>query len=259
MILSLLASAALAGAVYVNGVRADVLPEVVLERCTVRLDGQGNVFIDAPGYKVNITDPGEAAAGPRAVSLGGPALPGGAVATVGAGVGAVAAGAVGVGATAVGMGASALPGGAVAMGAATFPGAAVTTTGARPGAGGGAAASSIPAAEAAPRGKWWLVTEDAASAGQTLEVRVNGYKVRTVRSGEAQVALDLGPWLRTGNNTVEVVPGAEAAGATRGSLGVFVGSGSPAAGVLRLEQPEIRYARRPGVAPAAQSFQLVVR
>ena len=214
MILSLLTSAALASAVYVNGVRADVLPEVVLERCTVRLDGQGNVFIDAPGYKVNITDPGETSAGPRAVSLGGPGLPGGAVATV---VGGVASG--------------------------------VTA----------ASAGALPTAEAAPRGKWWLVTEDAGSAGQSFEVRVNGYKVRTVRSGEAQLALDLGPWLRAGNNSVEVVPGADVAGAAKGSLGVFIGTGSPSLGVLRLETPEVRYARRPGVAPAPATFQLVVR
>ncbi len=251
MILALLASSALAGAVYVNGVRADVLPEVVLERCTVRLDGAGNVFIDAPGYKVNITDPGEAA-GPRAVALGAGALPGGAVAT--AGTGAVAGAAAG-GATAVALGAAALPGGAVAT---SGPGGGTDPNVARP-AGGAAMPAGVPAAGPVPSGKWWLVTEDAGSAGQSLEVRVNGYKVRTVRSGEAQLALDLGPWLRTGSNTVEVVPGTDGAMATKGSLGVFVGSGAPSAGVLRLEQPEVRYARRPGVAAAPQSFQLVVR
>jgi hypothetical protein len=215
----------------------------------VRLDGQGNVFIDAPGYKVSVTDPGDAA-GPRAVALGGPQLPGGAVATAGIGG---AAGAAGGLATAAALGAAALPGGAVAT-----TGTAVAAAAAgRPGA--SSAPAGVPAAEAAPRGKWWLVTEDVGSTGQSLEGRVNGYKVRTVRSGETQMALDLGPWLRMGSNTVEVVPGAEAPSAAKGSLGVFVGSGSPAAGVLRLEQPEIRYARRPGVAPAPQSFQLVVR
>ena len=246
MILALLTSAALASAVYVNGVRADVLPEVVLERCTVRLDGQGNVFIDAPGYKVNITDPGETSAGPRAVSLGGPGLPGGAVATV---VGGVASGVMAASA-------GALPGGAVATGAGLGAGGARVGTG---GAGVGTGAGGTPTAEAAPRGKWWLVTEDAGSAGQSFEVRVNGYKVRTVRSGEPQLALDLGPWLRAGNNSVEVVPGAEVAGAAKGSLGVFIGSGSPSLGVLRMETPEVRYARRPGVAPAPATFQLVVR
>ncbi len=48
-----------AGSVYINGVRADVLPEVTLSNATVRFDAQGNVWIDAPGYRVQVIPPTE--------------------------------------------------------------------------------------------------------------------------------------------------------------------------------------------------------
>lgn len=50
--LLLLISTALAGAVYINGVRADVLPEATLSNVSVRFDTAGNVWIDAPQYRV---------------------------------------------------------------------------------------------------------------------------------------------------------------------------------------------------------------
>ncbi len=59
MILYALVPALLAGSVYINGVRADVLPEVSLTNATVRFDGQGNVWIDAPGYRVQVVAPVE--------------------------------------------------------------------------------------------------------------------------------------------------------------------------------------------------------
>ena len=50
---------ALAANVYLNGVRADVLPEVTLTNTTVRIDAEGNVWIDAPGYRVQVVSPTE--------------------------------------------------------------------------------------------------------------------------------------------------------------------------------------------------------
>ena len=58
----LLATLTWAGSVYINGVRADVLPDATLRNVTVRLDADGNVWIDAPQYRVEtIPDPVPAA------------------------------------------------------------------------------------------------------------------------------------------------------------------------------------------------------
>jgi len=43
-----------AGALYINGVRADEPPAVTLEGVTVRIDAGGNIFIDAPRYNVQV-------------------------------------------------------------------------------------------------------------------------------------------------------------------------------------------------------------
>jgi hypothetical protein len=59
MIALALLSAAYAGNVYINGVRADLLPEVTLTNATVRFDAQGNVWVDAPGYRVQVLPPVE--------------------------------------------------------------------------------------------------------------------------------------------------------------------------------------------------------
>jgi hypothetical protein len=80
--------------------------------------------------------------------------------------------------------------------------------------------------------------------------------VRTFRSGEPQLVLDVGPWLRSGENVLELLPQGDASG---GALSVHVGKGSPAAGVLRLEAPEFTYTRR-GNEPAVPSrASLIVR
>lgn len=56
MILASLLSVALAGpnAVYVNGVKLDRIPVVEMKNVSVRMDAAGNVWIDAPGYRVAV-------------------------------------------------------------------------------------------------------------------------------------------------------------------------------------------------------------
>lgn len=49
---ALFASAATAGSTYLNGVNIDGVTGVKFEKATVRIDNDGNIFIDAPGYKV---------------------------------------------------------------------------------------------------------------------------------------------------------------------------------------------------------------
>ncbi len=49
-----LAQPAMAGSVYINGVRADAPPPLDLKAVNVRIDAQGNIWIDAPGYQVQV-------------------------------------------------------------------------------------------------------------------------------------------------------------------------------------------------------------
>ena len=62
-----LAGLALAGAVYINGVRVDVLPVVTLNGATVRMDQNGDIWIDAPNYKIQVVG-----SAPAPVSTSGP-------------------------------------------------------------------------------------------------------------------------------------------------------------------------------------------
>jgi len=92
-------------------------------------------------------------------------------------------------------------------------------------------------------GQWWLVTEDHDSTGHSVEVFVNGDLVQRVRSGEPQVILDLGPWLVPGTNdvTFSAQPGPPPGG---GVLHVYLGGGFNDAGVVRMNDPQVDYARR---------------
>src|SRR5687768_911017 len=71
MVAWLLASLSMAGAVYVNGVPVDprYLSGLTLEKVNVKVDPQGNLFIDAPGYKVEVP--------PGMMPSGGTQAPGG--------------------------------------------------------------------------------------------------------------------------------------------------------------------------------------
>lgn len=204
-----LVAAAFAGSVYINGVRADLLPEMTLEDVTVRIDGAGNLYIDAPGYRARVVSP---PAEPTSQTYTPPPRVASAVPPVAA----------------------------PAPVAATPP-------------------SASPASPAAAVGTWWLVTEDNDSAGHQLEVLVNGTLVRRVRSGEPQLILDLSSFLRSGTNTVTItaLPSPSLGG---GVLNVYVGRGGNAGGTIRIDEPEIRYARRASdpVAGGTRSFSIVL-
>jgi hypothetical protein len=170
---------ALAGQVYVNGVRADTFPETTLHGCEVRFDAQGNTWITAPGYRVSVQPTAPVPAG-----------------------------------------------------------------------GDLAVAGTLPTPVAAPMGPgevaretWWMVTEDNDSQGHVVEVAINGVVVRTVRSGEGQVVLDLSPFLRMGSNAVVITaqPGNQPGG---GLFTIYVGRGDNRSGTVRLDAPSVRYQRR---------------
>ncbi|MCO4743477.1 MAG: hypothetical protein KC912_01730 [Proteobacteria bacterium] len=67
-----LMTTAFAGHVYVNGVNVDALRDATFEGATVTLDADGNVHIDAPGYKIEVVNP-DGTAPPPAVPTPTPA------------------------------------------------------------------------------------------------------------------------------------------------------------------------------------------
>jgi len=58
LMLVLVAFSAHAGSVYLNNVKIDGVTNQRFEKATVRIDEKGNVFIDAPGYKVQQVEGG---------------------------------------------------------------------------------------------------------------------------------------------------------------------------------------------------------
>lgn len=90
-----------------------------------------------------------------------------------------------------------------------------------------------------PLGRWWLVTDDAASAGHLVEVWINGRKARLVRSGDPQLILDIAPWLAVGSNTIEMK--ARSASPGGGPLYLYVGRGDNASGTVVLDHPDVQF------------------
>lgn len=88
-------------------------------------------------------------------------------------------------------------------------------------------------------GHWWLVTEDNGSQGHSVEVTIDGTLVKTVKSGDAQVILDIGPFLHMGSNDVHV--NSNSVGAAGGTMYVYVGTGTNASGTVVLDRPQIQY------------------
>ncbi|NOK09511.1 hypothetical protein [Corallococcus exercitus] len=55
VVASLVPMLALAGSVFLNGVKIDGVTNTRFEKATVRIDAEGNVHIDAPGYAARVT------------------------------------------------------------------------------------------------------------------------------------------------------------------------------------------------------------
>ncbi|MFZ5477823.1 MAG: hypothetical protein ACOZNI_13695 [Myxococcota bacterium] len=225
--------AAFAATVYINGVRADVLPEVTLANATVRIDAQGNVWIDAPGYRVSVVQPQAA----QPYTGQGYAAYGGTSTTP--------APSTTYGSTSPTYPTTSQPAYGSTQPQPTYGTTATTPTyGSAPSTYAATPSYAPPApATGVPVGQWWLVTEDNASTGHTIELVVNGTFVRRIVSGEPQLILDLAPFLRPGPNTIvlNALAGPQPGG---GVFNVYVGKGSNLSGTIRIDNPEIRFARR---------------
>ncbi|TNE89170.1 MAG: hypothetical protein EP330_12080 [Deltaproteobacteria bacterium] len=202
-----LTSAALAGHVYVNGVNVDALRDTTFTNVSVTIDAEGNLHIDAPGYTIEVVDPGGTA--PPPVPAPSPVAP----------------------APAPVMPAPAPP-----------PPQPITTA---PPTGGVAS------------GKWWLLTEDNASVGHTVHVFVNGVKVTVLQSGAEPFILDIGAWLHSGPNTVEIKSNSANAGG--GAMYVYLGEGANQSGTIVMDAPSVQFGLGPSrQGPHSRTYQLMV-
>ena len=177
----LVATDALAGSVYVNGVNVDALRNQTFENVKVTIDAYGNVIIDAPNYRIEVA--GQTSAPPPAVTT------------------------------------------------TTTPPPSVTTT--------PPTTTTQPTTGSVGQGKWWLVTEDSGSQGHAIDVYVNGSLVTTARSGESQRIIDVGGYLRPGQNTVKVV--SNSVNPSGGSLIIYIGPGNNQSGTVVMDQPAVQY------------------
>ena len=204
----LLSPVTFAGALYINGVRADAVRDMELKDVNIRVDGDGNIWIDAPRYSVEVMQPGGQAPVPPP-----PQAP---VAPV------------------------------VAPTPYTAPVAAPP------------APAVVSGAEVAA-GSWWLVTEDNQSLGHTIDVYISGVLVKTIKSGDEAVLMDISRYVRRGQNEVLI---SARAGASLGGglLKVYLGQGSNDAGTLNLASPQITFTRRSSdsLDGASRQYTLIV-
>lgn len=203
-----LTSAALAGHVYINGVNVDSLRDVTFDNVSVTIDAQGNLHVDAPGYTIEVVDPGGTAPAPSPAPAPVPVTP-------------------------------------------------APVTPAPPGPPAPAPMTASPPAGGVQTGHWWLLTEDNASVGHTVHVFVNGVKVTVLQSGADPFILDIGPWLHSGPNTVEIK--SNSADASGGALYVYMGEGGNDSGTIVMDAPSVQFGLGPSRnGPHSRTYQLAV-
>lgn len=210
-VLALAPTGALAGSVYLNGVKIDGVTNQKFEKATVRIDEAGNVFIDAPGYAARVTavtPPAPQTQAPVAAPVAGaPAAP-----VAGAPAAAPVAGAP----------------------AAPVAGAPV-----------GAPAPMVPGRITQ---RYFLVTEQTVP-GMTeydIDVFVNSKWLRKLRGNEDQVVTDITRNLLPGANNVTLIARKAASGTRRSNspnhvFRVIIGEGNEGGGNVMIDNPLIRF------------------
>ena len=89
--------------------------------------------------------------------------------------------------------------------------------------------------------RWWLISDDNQTSGHVVDVTINGTVVSTFKSAGKQLIMDIGPYLNSGDNTVEFVSrGDKPSG---GALFLYVGTGSVDGGRISQDEPKIKFKR----------------
>ena len=93
-----------------------------------------------------------------------------------------------------------------------------------------------------PVGQYWLATVDESSRGFVADLLINGTFVRKLRSQEEQVILDIGPYLKPGENSAMLVPSGASG---TGKFTVYLGTGANEAGTVVLDEPSVIFTLTP--------------
>ena len=219
---------AVAADVYLNGVKASGLTNFELKDVNVRIAANGDVYIDAPRYSIEVVSAPKAPApqpvAPQAV-VPQPVAP--------------------------------QP--LVPQPAAPSPVAPPPTADPALAPAIVAPAAVQVAPPAVPPERYWLVSEDNGSAGHQVQVLVNGVLAANATSGAPALLVDLGPWLQPGPNVI-TFNASTTAPLAGGVFNVFLGTGSNDLGTLNLDPPQISFSRRSSddLAGASEQFTLVV-
>ncbi|HEX8441472.1 hypothetical protein [Archangium sp.] len=208
---ALLPASALAGSVYLNGVRIDGVTNQKFEKvASVHIDAQGNVHIEAPSYAVKLVN--APSAPPPAPAAPAPVAPAPApVPTT----------------------AAQAPAPAPTPAAAPAPAPAPTDT-----------------APARITRRYWLVTEQSVP-GMTeydIDLYINSKWVRKLRNNEPQVITDITRDLLPGKNTVLMMAHKVAASSRRSEspqhvFKVIIGEGNEGGGRVMIDNPLLRFQR----------------
>lgn len=206
----LLPLSALAGSVFLNGVRIDGVTNQKFEKvASVRIDDKGNVYIDAPAYAVKLVNAPPAPAPAPAVAAPAPAPP---------------------------------PAPAPVAPAAPAPAPVVAAPAPAP--------APVDTAPARITRRYWLVTEQSAvgMSEYDIDLYVNSRWVRKLRNGEDQVISEITRELQPGKNTVLMIAHKVAGGSRRSEspqhvFKVIIGEGNEGGGNVMIDNPLIRFQR----------------
>ncbi|MBN1771936.1 MAG: hypothetical protein JXB32_11775 [Deltaproteobacteria bacterium] len=287
----LAAAPAQAQKVYVNGVDCTGLISARFEGATVSFDEQGNIRIDAPGYRVQVIEPGGSggtASTPGTTTTTTTTSAGGTSRTTSGGQTvvysdsgrAMTSGTASYNApiveqttttvvTTTGGGTGTTTARTTGTTGTTATGSTATTTGTGGGASATSAAATPPtraAGSPAPTKKYFLVTQGTggAAVGETVQVNINGQAVRTLDSAGAQIIMNVTDWLNVGGNAVTMLSTKKqnyVAGSSNSTFQVIIGEGHvEPGGQVVIDNPLVTYTRTAADATAnSRTFNLTAR
>jgi hypothetical protein len=259
----LAAAPAQAQKVYVNGVECTGLINARFEGATVAFDEHGNIRIDAPGYRVQVIQPGATAP----TTSPGSTTTTTTTTTSGTGTGA--------GSQTVVYSDS---GRAMTTGPASYNAPIVeqTTTTVVTTTAGSSTAATHPTTTHATSGttasaspltkKYFLITQGTggAAVAETVQVNINGRQVRQIDSASAQVIADVTEYLNIGDNAITMMSTKKTsfvAGAASSTFQVILGEGHVEhGGQVVIDVPLVTYTRTAADATAnSRSYTLRAR